>query len=147
MGIADLSIRKAGAVLLACLFMIGVVNVAVPQLEKVIADSSLPFVPENAEAVQTFEAMDQAFGNGKTKSILYVIAARDGGLTDRDRAYVKGLVPRLQADHDVSSVQDVANNTVLFDSLTSKDGGGLLPGRHRRRHRCARGQPPDRHGA
>jgi RND superfamily putative drug exporter len=122
MGIAELSIRRAGAVLLACLFVIVAVNVAVPQLEKVIADSSLPFVPENAEAVQTFEAMDQAFGNGKTKSILYVVAAREGGLTDRDKAFVKGLVPRLQADHDVSSVQDVAANKLLFDSLSSKDG-------------------------
>jgi RND superfamily putative drug exporter len=122
MGIAELSIRRASWVLVACLLAIGFVNVVVPQLEKVIADSSLPFVPENAEAVQTFEAMDQAFGNGKTKSILYVVAARDGGLTDRDRTYVKGLVPRLQRDHDVSSVQDVAENKLLFDSLTSKDG-------------------------
>ena len=93
MGIAELSIRKAGWVLVACLLAVGVVNVAVPQLEEVVADSSLPFIPENAEAVQTFEAMDRAFGNGKTKSILYVVAEREGGLTEVDRQYVKGLVP------------------------------------------------------
>lgn len=122
MGIAELSIRKAGWVLLGCLLAIGVVNVVVPQLEEVVADSSLPFIPENAEAVKTFEAMDQAFGNGKTKSILYVVATRDGGLTDGDRTYVKGLVPRLDNDHDVSSIQDVADNQQLFDSLTSRDG-------------------------
>ncbi len=122
MGIAELSIRRAGWVLVACLLAIGVVNVVVPQLEEVVADSSLPFIPENAEAVQTFEAMDQAFGNGKTKSILYVVAERDGGITAVDRQYVKGLVPRLDDDHFVSSIQDVAANRELFDSLTSKDG-------------------------
>ena len=122
MGIAELSIRKAGWVLVACLLAVGFVNVVVPQLEEVVADSSLPFIPENAEAVQTFEAMDQAFGNGKTKSILYVVAEREGGLTEVDRQYVKGLVPRLDDDHDVSSIQDVAANQRLFDSLVSKDG-------------------------
>ena len=122
MGIAELSIRKAGWVLVACLLAVGVVNVAVPQLEEVVADSSLPFIPENAEAVQTFEAMDRAFGNGKTKSILYVVAEREGGLTEVDRQYVKGLVPRLDDDNYVSSIQDVAANQRLFDSLTSKDG-------------------------
>ena len=122
MGIAELSIRKAGWVLVGCLLAVGVVNVAVPQLEEVVADSSLPFIPENAEAVQTFEAMDQAFGNGKTKSILYVVAEREGGLTEVDRQYVKGLVPRLDDDHYVSSIQDVAANQRLFDSLVSKDG-------------------------
>lgn len=125
MGIAELSIRKAGWVLVGCLLAVGVVNVVVPQLEEVVADSSLPFIPENAEAVQTFEAMDRAFGNGKTKSILYVVAEREGGLTEVDRQYVKGLVPRLDDDHYVSSIQDVAANQRLFDSLTSKDGDAV----------------------
>ena len=132
---------------LACLLAVGVVNVAVPQLEEVVADSSLPFIPENAEAVQTFEAMDQAFGNGKTKSILYVVAEREGGLTEVDRQYVKGLVPRLDDDHYVSSIQDVAANQRLFDSLVSEDGEAVylqvgIVGRHR----CAGGDPPDRRG-
>ncbi len=122
MGIAALSIRRASWVLVACMLAIVGVNVVVPQLEEVVAGSSLPFIPENAEAVQTFEAMDQAFGNGKTKSILYVVATRDGGLTELDRTYVRGLVPRLEDDRYVSSIQDVANSQLLFDSLTSKDG-------------------------
>jgi len=121
MGIAELPIRRAGWVILGVLLMIGAVNVAVPQLEEVVADSSLPFIPENAPAVQTFEAMDEAFGNGETKSILYVVAERDGGLTDADHGYVKGLVPRLEDDEYVSSIQDVHANQTLFDSLVSKD--------------------------
>ncbi|MFZ0142041.1 MAG: MMPL family transporter [Aeromicrobium sp.] len=125
MKIAELSIRRAGWVLLACFLAVGVVNVAVPQLEEVVADSSLPFIPEDAEAVQTFEAMDRAFDNGKTKSILYVVAEREGGLTEVDRQYVKGLVPRLDDDHYVSSIQDVADNQRLFDSLVSKDGDAV----------------------
>ncbi|MGI9085252.1 MAG: MMPL family transporter [Aeromicrobium sp.] len=122
MGIAELSIRRAGWVLVGCLLAVGAVNVAVPQLEAVVADSSLPFIPENAEAVQTFEAMDEAFGNGRTKSILYVVAEREGGLTDADRRYVKGLVPRLEDDRFVSSIQDVAASSTLYESLTSRDG-------------------------
>ena len=122
MGIAALSIRRASWVLVACMLAIVGVNMAVPQLEEVVADSSLPFIPENAEAVQTFAAMDQAFGNGKTKSILYVVATRDGGLTELDRTYIRGLVPRLEDDDDVSSIQDVAGSQLLFESLTSRDG-------------------------
>ena len=142
MGIAELSIRRAGWVLVACLLAVGVVNVAVPQLEEIIADSSLPFIPEDAEANTTFETMDDAFGNGKTKSILYVVAERDGGLTDADRQYVKGLVPRLDDDHYVSSIQDVSDNRLLFDSLDEQGRRGrLLPGRDRRRHRRAGGEP------
>ncbi len=125
MGIAEISIRKAGWVLVGCLVAVGAVNVAVPQLEEVVADSSLPFIPENAEAVQTFEAMDQAFGNGKTKSILYVVAERDGGLTEADREYMKGLVPRLEGDEYVSSIQEIDANPTLYDSLTSKDGDAV----------------------
>src|SRR5687768_5341476 len=121
MGIAELSIRRAGWVLVACLLAVGVVNVAVPQLEEIIADSSLPFIPEDAEANTTFETMDDAFGDGDTKSILYVVAERDGGLTDTDRQYVKDLVPRLDDDKYVSSIQDVSENRLLFDSLESKD--------------------------
>ncbi len=121
MGIAELSIRRAGWVLLACLLAVGVVNVAVPQLEEIIADSSLPFIPEDAEANTTFETMDDAFGDGNTKSILYVVAEREGGLTEADRQYVKDLVPRLEDDQYVSSIQDVSDNRLVFDSLTSKD--------------------------
>ena len=36
-----------------------------------------------------------------------MVAERDGGLTEIDREYVKGLVPRLEDDHYVSSIQDV----------------------------------------
>ena len=122
MGIARLSIRKAGWVLVGCLLAVGVVNVAVPQIESVVADSSLPFIPEDAEAVQTFEAMDEAFGDGRTKSILYVVAEREGGLTETDQQFVKGLVPRLDDDKYVSSIQDVSASPRLFESLTSKDG-------------------------
>ena len=125
MGIAELSIRRAGWVILGCLFMIGLVNVAVPQLEEIVADSSLPFIPENAEANTTFEAMDEAFGEGNTKSILYVVAERDGGLTEADRRFVKDLVPRLDDNHYVSSVQDVTANEELFNSLVSKDGDAV----------------------
>ena len=121
MGIAELSIRRAGWVILGCLFVIGSLNVAIPQLEDVVADSSLPFIPENAPAVQTFEAMDEAFGNGKTKSILYIVAERDGGLSDADHDYVKGLVSQLEEVDYVSSIQDVHANQILFDSLISED--------------------------
>jgi RND superfamily putative drug exporter len=121
MRLAEISIRRAGWVIVACLLAVGAVNVGVPQLEEVIADSSLPFIPENAEANKTFEAMDEAFGNGDSKSFLYVVAERDGGLTDTDRRFVEGLVPKLEDESGVSSVQDVSANRLLFDSLTSKD--------------------------
>ncbi|MBO0842472.1 MAG: MMPL family transporter, partial [Nocardioides sp.] len=116
-----MGVRAVAAVMLGWLAVIAGVNLAVPQLESVIADSSTPFVPREAGSMQAFAQMDRAFGTHGSKSTVFVVAERKGGLTSADRRYLGDLAPRLGRSRDVSYVQDVRGNAELLDSLTSKD--------------------------
>ena len=122
MRFAQLSIRHAGVVIALWFAVVGALNLALPQLEEVIADDSTPVVPADAPAVQALELMDQEFGNGRSTSVLFVVAERDGGLTRADRRYLLDLAPRLRTDDHVSSVLAVDRRPALLDSLTSDDG-------------------------
>ena len=120
----DRRIRAVRHVLVVCgwLLLVGALNLALPQLETVIADDSTPVVPVEAESVQALAAMDREFGNGKSTSVVFVVVERDSGLRAADRRYLQRLVPRLRADPDVSFVQDVRRRPALLDALTSRDG-------------------------
>lgn len=104
------------------LLFVVVVNVLVPQLEAVVADDSTPFVPETAPSLRAVKAMDDTFGNGRSRAFIAVVAERDSGLTAADRRYVARLAARLEKDHEnVTYVQDVGD-PALRDALTSEDG-------------------------
>ncbi|HSV39996.1 MAG TPA: efflux RND transporter permease subunit [Nocardioidaceae bacterium] len=118
----QLSIRMAGWVVLGWLAVVAVVNVGVPQLEEVVAEDSTAFVPDDAPAARGLDEMDDAFGNGRSTSVVFVVAERPGGLTKADSAYITGLVPRLKSDENVSFVQDVRRRPELLEALTSRDG-------------------------
>jgi RND superfamily putative drug exporter len=121
-------------VLLACLALVGLVNLLVPQLEHVVASDSTPIVPRQAPAVQALAQMDREFGNGKSVGFVFVVLERDGGLTAADTRYFTALLPRLRADTEhVSFVQDVTSNPEILKAVTSKDNEAVylqvgLPG-------------------
>ena len=120
--LASLVVRRAVWVLALWLVVAGVVNVAVPQLEEVVADDSTPVVPLDSDSSQAVSLMDREFGSGRSHSFLVVLAEREGGLTRADVRYVEGLVPRLRQDADnVSFVQDIRDDRVR-EALTSDDG-------------------------
>ena len=121
MRLAQLPIRYAGIVVALWLAVVGGLNLALPQLEQVIADDSTPVVPEDAPSVRALAAMDEAFGNGRSTSVLFVVAERDGGLTSADRRYLRGLAPLLRSDEHVSSVLAVDRRPALLRALTSED--------------------------
>lgn len=109
-------------VLLACVALVGLVNLLVPQLEQVVAKDSTPIVPRQAAAVQALGQMDREFGNGKSVGIIFIVLERDGGLTAVDKEYFGRLLPRLRADSaNVSFVQDVTSRPEILDAVTSKD--------------------------
>lgn len=122
------------AVLLACVALVGLVNVTVPQLEAVMAQDSTPVVPTHAPAVQALEHMDREFGNGRSRGTVFLVIERAGGLQRGDRAYLRTLLTTLGADREnVSAVQDVFQNKEVLAAVTSKDGEAIyvqvgLPG-------------------
>lgn len=132
--LADACVASPVRVLLACLALVGLVNLLVPQLEQVVAKDSTPIVPSDAPAAQALAQMDQTFGNGKSVGFVFVVLERDGGLTPTDDAFFQGLLPRLRSDaENVSFVQDVTKSPELLDAVTSEDGEAVyvqvgLPG-------------------
>jgi putative drug exporter of the RND superfamily len=123
--LARFAIGRAPWMLGGWLLFVVAMNVLVPQLETVVARDSTPFVPTTAPSLKAVKAMDDTFGNGRSRSFIAVVAERDSGLTERDRAYVVDLASRLAEDpEDVTYVQDLGEPR-LRKALTSADGKAM----------------------
>jgi len=119
-------VRHARAVIVVWIALVAGLNIAIPQIEEVIANDSTSFIPLDSPAVVGLERMDDQFGDGKSASFVQVIGQRDGGLTDADRRYFFDLVPRLEADEKhVSFVQDIESDDDVREALTSDDGEAM----------------------
>ncbi len=120
--LVSFSVRRAGWVVLAWLAVIAFLNAAIPQLEVVIARDSTEFVPATAPSIKAFTEMDEAFGNGRSRSVVFVVAERDGGLRAEDRTWVRELATELRADEeDVAFVPDMSAKGML-KAFDSEDG-------------------------
>src|SRR5689334_19963916 len=123
--LARFTIAKAPWMIGGWLLFVIAVNVLVPQIETVVAKDSTPFVPESAPSLRAVKTMDETFGNGKSRSFIVLVAARDGGLTAKDKQYVVDLSDRLRRDTEhITYVQDISEPT-LRNALTSKDGEAI----------------------
>ncbi|MBO9523948.1 MAG: MMPL family transporter [Nocardioidaceae bacterium] len=118
-------IARAPLMIGGWLLFVVAVNVLVPQLESVVAKDSTPFVPPSAPSLRAVKAMDDTFGNGRSRAFLAVVAERGSGLTAADQRYVVDLAARLRRDTSkVAYVQDVSE-PLLRQALTSKDGKAI----------------------
>lgn len=97
-------------------------NLAVPQLESVIARASQPVIPDSAESVKALKEMDRKFGGSGAQSVAFIVFVDDQGLSQADHQYYERVVERLRADGRVAAVQDVISNPAFKDALTSGDG-------------------------
>ncbi|WP_238412762.1 MMPL family transporter [Saccharothrix deserti] len=112
--------------LLAWIAFAAGVNVAVPQLETVIAGSTTPVVPESAPSFQALLTMDKAFGGAGAKSVAFVVLVNENGLSQADQDYYGNLVGTLRADHThVAGVQDFVSVPELKTALASEDGKAI----------------------
>lgn len=124
--IAETSVRFPVWVVLGWVVVIGALNLAVPQLESVMADDSTPIAPADLPATEAVSTMDASFGNGRSTSFAFVVLERESGLTKADRQYVRDLSVRLREDAEhVSFVQDVVGQPDLVKALTSQDKKSL----------------------
>jgi putative drug exporter of the RND superfamily len=99
-------------------------NVAGPQLEKVVQKDATPFLPASSPSIQAFDHMDAAFAGGKGQSIAFVVLTGPGfAQNPTDQAYYRHLVASLRANTDhVADMQDYSTRPDLERALTSKDG-------------------------
>lgn len=94
-----------------------------PSLEEVVERGTTAFLPDGAPSVRGLEAMDSAFGTGKTQAYAFVVLVNDDGLNDSDEATYRRIVSGLNAHpKQIVEVQDYLDQSQLRTSLTSKDG-------------------------
>ncbi len=122
--LAGFTIARAPWLIGGWLLFVVAVNVLVPQLETVVGRDSTPFVPTTAPSLRAVKAMDDTFGNGRSRSFIAVVVERDSGLTAADRAYVTRLAADLGRDSHVAWVQDLSEPQ-LRKALTSRDGKAM----------------------
>lgn len=99
-------------------------NLAGPQLEKVVQKDATPFLPASSPSIRAFDHMDAAFAGGKGQSIAFVVVTGPGfAQNPTDQAYYRRLVATLRANTThVADMQDYATRPDLKSALTSKDG-------------------------
>ena len=122
--VAGLAVRRPRWVLAGWVLIAIALNMAGPQLEKVVQKDATPFLPASSPSIQAFDHMDRAFAAGKGQSIAFVVLDGPGFAQDAtDQAYYRDLIGRLRAgDQHVADMQDYASRPDLKSSLTSKDG-------------------------
>lgn len=121
--VGALSTARPWLTALAWIGIAAVLNVAVPQLETVVARDATAFVPENTAAGRGFEVMDDALGSGEAASFAFVVVERrEGRLTADDLAWYGTLADRLRAGSEhVADVQDAVSQPSLEQALISPD--------------------------
>ncbi|QUG99407.1 RND family transporter [Saccharopolyspora erythraea] len=119
-------VRRRGAVVCAWVALAALLNVLVPQLEAVIGQSRVPFVPDGAPSVRALPEMDRRFGGEGANSLVFVVMADEGGLSEEDHRYYAELVGRMERDDSrIASVQDAVSQPELADALVSRDGKAI----------------------
>lgn len=105
---------------------LGALNVALPQLEEVIAENSAAFIPEGNEASAALKDMAADFGNPDSSAVGYFVLADDGGFDQADRAYYDELTARLSAmPEHVAYLTDTQNSPEGREFTTSDDGAAV----------------------
>ena len=100
----------------------GLLNVAIPQLEKTVAEHSAPFMPPNIQAAQTLRQMSDAFGVPRSSAVGSVVLVDEHGINADDEDLYRRIVATLRGDAtDVAYVLDTYTNPQLRDIALSPD--------------------------
>ncbi|MGV0592759.1 MMPL family transporter [Mycolicibacterium porcinum] len=117
--------KHAWWVLGAWLVLAGTLNLAIPQLERTVAEHSAPFTPES-QTTETLRQMSRDFGVPDTTAVGSIVVSSDRELGAADAAYYRDLVSSLVADKDdVAYVLDTYGTPGLEKLGLSPDGKAI----------------------
>jgi putative drug exporter of the RND superfamily len=115
--------RYAAVVVFGWIVVATVGNLAVPQLERVVATHSQSFLPAKAASMLAAQRSAEVFGDKPSNNLNYVVLERDRPLGPVDRRYYDALVTALRADtQHVYSVTDLWAVPLTAASARSRDG-------------------------
>jgi putative drug exporter of the RND superfamily len=108
------------------LFWVGItvlVNVAVPQLEKVGEEHSAPMVPADAPSMEAMKAIGHDFREYDSNSSIMVVLEGRQALGDDAHRYYSGLVDQLSQDREhVQHVLNLWGDPLTAAGVQSSDG-------------------------
>lgn len=121
--LTEMACRRAFLVLGIWVAIVGGLNIAVPQLEHVVAEKSGAFIPQSAPSLATLSAMGTQFGESSATAIGYLVVEDPTGITDSDRQFYNDLVDTIRRNTaEVDSVQDLIGSPATAPTAMSEDG-------------------------
>ncbi|GGC53836.1 MMPL family transporter [Hoyosella rhizosphaerae] len=115
--------RHARWMIAAWIFALVGLNLAVPQLERVIAENSAAFIPDDNEANQALMQMARDFDNPESSAIGFFVLASEDGFDAEDRAYYEQLAQGLiDLPTHVAYILDLQTSPEARELTTSSDG-------------------------
>src|SRR4051795_526986 len=95
--VAGAATRRPRWVLAGWVLVAIALNVAGPQLEKVVQKDATPFLPASSPSIQAFDHMDAAFAGGDGQSIAFVVLSGPAFATNPTaQSYYRDIVDRLR---------------------------------------------------
>jgi RND superfamily putative drug exporter len=121
--------RQARWVLVAWVGAAVVLTLVAPSLNDVGSQDTTDFLPHDAPSQQADRLLAKLFPGDPTRDASVIVVAREGGLTEVDRAYLADLTTWLEGpanSGDVRTVQSASTNPDLAAFLRSVDGDAEL---------------------
>ena len=114
--------RLSPFIILAWVALTLVVTFAVPPLEQVGEEHSVPLAPRDAPSVRAMTSMGKAFKESDSDSFAMIVLEGRQPLGDDVRTYYRGLVRNLRNDPHVEHVQDLWGDRLTAAGVQSPDG-------------------------
>ena len=121
--------RRAPWIIVAWLVAAVVMTLAAPSLNDVGSQDTADFLPSDAPSQQADRILAELFPDDPARESAIVVVARDGGLTDADRAYIAQIATDLRSEtfaDDIARLQTAATDPNLAPFLRSADGAAEL---------------------
>ncbi|MDD7813158.1 RND family transporter [Mycobacterium sp. CSUR Q5927] len=113
--------RLAVPIVIGWALLAGVLNAMVPQLERVVAEHSPPFLQADTRSATALVNMARAFGEGDTNNTVYVALVAEKPLDSPARSYYTRLVGALREEPLVQSVRDLWSDPIAGAAAESAD--------------------------
>ncbi|HEX4587910.1 MAG TPA: MMPL family transporter, partial [Mycobacterium sp.] len=110
-------------ILLGWLALVVIVNVMVPQLEKVSEAHAVSFAPNDAPSLQAMQRIGKDFKEFDSNSSAMIVLEGDQPLGDSAHKFYDGLIYKLEADNKhVEHIQDFWGDPLTASGAQSADG-------------------------
>jgi RND superfamily putative drug exporter len=118
------TIRKLSLfIILGWVAMTLIMTLAVPSLEQVSREHSVPLTPQDAPSVQAMTSMDNAFKESDSDNFAMIVLEGQQSLGEDAHTYYAGLTRQLRGDpKHVEHVQDLWGDRLTAAAAQSADG-------------------------